>query len=158
MFYRSKELPVGRASRWTRHEISTPYPLGSKRENVKCLTGWLLEENLESLAAPAPLSQFWTSSTSERASDLVGEEATGSSERNLMQLEWYLSVYVWMHGLIKIEDHVQAVNINILNLDLTLRNHKKTMYRYYSQIFWSYWFHEQPNWSYFLSNMLSAPG
>ena len=85
-------LPVGRASHWTHHETSTPYRQGSRKENVKCLIGWLLEANQESPSAAGPPSLFCTSKINAQASDLAGEQANGFSVQNMMLLELYLSV------------------------------------------------------------------
>jgi hypothetical protein len=50
------DLPTGKASHWKPLETSRPCPQENRKDNVKCLNGWLLEGNQESLAAAAPLN------------------------------------------------------------------------------------------------------
>ena len=91
-------LPTGKASHVKPLETSRPCPQESRKDNVKCLTEWLLEGNQESLAAAVPLSLSCTSSTNGQASDLVGQQAACSSEQNLKQIVWYLSGSLNLQG------------------------------------------------------------
>lgn len=85
-------LPAGKVNHLTPLGTNKPCQLESKRGNVICLTEWLLEGLLESLAAAAPLNLSYTSNTSVRAFDLASGLEAGFSEQNLKPPELCPSV------------------------------------------------------------------
>ena len=54
-------------------EINKPCPRESRKENVKCLTKWLLEGNQESFAAEVPLNLSWISIIRVQAFDILAK-------------------------------------------------------------------------------------